>query len=174
MHDVMHERRPNNTVGIIACSGYMSDQDQKLCDNCHERPGTNHICYGGRADEGRSLCQICLMQDLEVGGLMQRFNEAMRTRHCRYCGAPAENSSGGGSSVEGDHFKLQCKACHEDLADFAGKFENAIQDVPPDYKTAMRDEESMKQRIRQLTDRMQQQEEFMKKRVLERRSRGDA
>jgi hypothetical protein len=92
----------------------MADQDQKLCDNCHERPATNHISHGGRDGEGRSLCQICLLQDSEVGGLMQRFNETVRVGHCKYCGAPAETAFGGSSSFLGDHFNLVCKTCFDD------------------------------------------------------------
>ncbi|HUA65494.1 MAG TPA: hypothetical protein VME24_06585 [Alphaproteobacteria bacterium] len=152
----------------------MADQDQKLCDNCHERPATNHICYGGQDGQSRSLCQICLMQDSEVGSLMQHFTEAVRAGHCKYCGAPAETGSGRFSSAVGEHFDLLCKACSEDFVEFARRPENAMPDIPADYEAALRDEELMKQRLQQFKDREQRQEEFMRQRVSERKSRGDA
>jgi hypothetical protein len=146
----------------------MTDQDQKLCDNCHERPATSHICYGGHTGEDRSLCQICLKQDSEIGGLMQRFNEAVRVGHCKYCGAPAETAFGGSSSVLGEHFNLVCRTCYDDLAEFARRPENAVPDWPFD------DEAAQKRMPEQMAERERRQEEFMRQRVLERRSKGDA
>jgi len=35
------------------------DEDQNLCDNCHERPATSHICNAGAAHKDRSLCRPC-------------------------------------------------------------------------------------------------------------------
>src|ERR1700722_7513903 len=116
----------------------MTDQDQKLCDNCHERPATNHICHGSHAGEARSLCHVCLLQDSEVGSLMQRFNEAVRVGHCKYCGAPAETSFGGSHSALGDHFNLVCMVCFEDLTGFVRRPENAIPHITPGDKEALR------------------------------------
>ena len=142
----------------------MSDQDQKLCDSCHERPGTNQICYGGHADEGRSLCDICLKQDLEVGGLMKRFNEAVRVGYCKYCGAPAETAFGGSSSFQGDHFNLVCMTCFYDLSDFVRRPENAILFTPGD-------EVAPPKMATHLADFQRRQDEFIKQRVLERGSK---
>jgi hypothetical protein len=152
-------------AGIIARAEHMSDQDQKLCDSCHERPGTNHICYGGHAGEGRSLCDTCLKQDFEVGGLMQRFNEAVRVGHCKYCGAPAETAFGGSSSILGDHFNLVCMACFDDLSEFARRPENAIFDFDHADEVALRNVAT------QFADLQKRQEKFIKKRVLERKSK---
>jgi hypothetical protein len=143
----------------------MADQDQKLCDNCHERLATNHICHG-HGGEGWSLCQVCLLQDSEVGGLMQRFNEAVRVGQCKYCGAPAETGFGGGFSlVVGDHFNLVCMACYGDLAEFARRPENAILHFEPG------DEVALRKAATQLADREKRQDEFIRQRVLERKSK---
>jgi hypothetical protein len=141
----------------------MADQDQKLCDNCHERPGTNNICYG-HGGESRSLCQVCLMQDLEVGGLMQRFQEAVRAGHCKYCGAPAETSYGGShSSVLGDHFNLVCIACFEDLTEFVRRPENASLFRPGD--------DLAPPTLAEIADFQKRQDEYMKQRVPQRKSK---
>ncbi|MDR3411342.1 MAG: hypothetical protein P4L87_10445 [Formivibrio sp.] len=144
----------------------MADEDQKLCDNCHERPGTNHICNAGRAGEDRSLCDVCLAQDSAVGGLMQRFQEAIRTGHCKYCGAPAELSWGGSfSPIFGDHFNLVCKTCFDDLTGFVRLPENDVLDVPPGDEAAMRNKVSL------LPNLMKRQDEYMRQRVSERKSK---
>jgi hypothetical protein len=142
----------------------MADEDQKLCDNCHERPATNHICHGGQAGEGRSLCPICLAQDSAVGGFMQRFNDAVGAGRCKYCGAPAELSWGASfSPVLGDHFNLVCRTCFDDLTGFVRRPENAVQDFTPG------DEVEMRKAVSHLTDLMKRQDEYMRQRVLERK-----
>jgi hypothetical protein len=143
---------------------FMSDQDQKLCDSCHERPGTNHICYG-HGGEGRSLCHICLMQDSQVGGLMQRFNDAVRVGHCKYCGAPAETAFGGSSSVLGENFNLVCMTCFGDLAEFARRPENAILHFEPG------DEVALHKATTQLAEMQKRQDEFIRQRILKRKSK---
>ncbi|HSY44353.1 MAG TPA: hypothetical protein VK811_10625 [Candidatus Acidoferrum sp.] len=147
----------------------MPDQDQNLCDNCHERPGTNHICYGGDLGKGRSLCQVCLMQDSEVGGLIQRLNEALRTGHCKHCDAPAETGSGGYSLVEGDRFDLLCQVCQNDLQDFDRQPENTF----PNFRSAV-DDAAKKQMLHEWIECQRRRDEFIKQKVLERKSKGDA
>jgi len=142
----------------------MSDQDQKLCDSCHERPGTNHICYGGDAAKSKSLCQVCLMQDSEVGSIMQRFQEAVQTGSCKYCGASAETSFGASTSFLGDHYNLVCMICFSDLTEFVRRPENALLFKPDDdivpHNVAT-----------QLADYQNRQAEFMRQRVLQRKSK---
>jgi hypothetical protein len=152
-------------LGIIEHTEYMADQDQKLCDNCHERHATNHISHGGRAGESRSLCEVCLMQDSEVGGMMQRFQEAVRNGRCKYCGAPAELGSGSYSSVTGDNFNLLCKACSEDFVEFVGRPENAPLDFTPGHEAAMH------KAVSHLKDMERRKDEFIRQRVLERKSK---
>jgi hypothetical protein len=143
----------------------MADQEQKLCDNCHERPATNNICYGGSAKEGRSLCHVCLLQDLEVGGLTQRFNETVRTGLCKYCGAPAETSWGGSSSHLGDHYNLVCMTCFNDLTEFIRRPENVLPTFTPG------DEAATRKAMADLEDLQQRQDEFVKQQVLKRKSK---
>jgi hypothetical protein len=143
----------------------MSDQDQKLCDCCQERPGTNHICYGGQSGEGRSLCDICLNKDVAIGGFMQRFNEAVRVGNCKYCGAPAETAFGASSSFLGDNFNLVCNTCFNDLTEFVRRPENGIFDF--DHE----DEVALKKVATQFADLQKRQDEFIKQRVSERKSK---
>ena len=142
----------------------MADQEQKLCDNCHERPGTNHICHGD-GGEGRSLCQVCLLQDAQVGGLLQRFNEAVRVGHCKHCGAPAETAFGGSTSVRGDHFNLVCRTCFDDLSEFVRRPENATLLLEPANEVVARN------LVTYLADFEKRKDEFMRRRVSERKSK---
>jgi hypothetical protein len=57
------------------------------------------------------------------------------------------------------------------LADFYRRPDNAIPDVP-DYGALFRDEESMRQRLQKYADRERRQEEFMRRRISERTSKG--
>jgi hypothetical protein len=141
----------------------MVDREQKLCDRCHKRPATSHICYG-HGGEGRSLCVICIREDLEVGGLTQRFDEAVRVGHCKYCGAPAETAFGGSSSVLGDHFNLVCKTCFDDLSEFVRRPENATLFTPGD-------EVAPPKMATYIADFQGRQDEFMRQRVLQRKSK---
>ena len=152
------------SLGIIERTEYMADQDQKVCDNCHERPATNHICHG-HSGESRSLCEVCLMQDSEVGGMMQRFQEAVRGGRCKYCGAPAELGSGSYSSVTGDQFNLLCKECSEDYVEFVRRPENAPLDFTPG------DEVAMRKAVSHITDLEKRKDEFIRQRVLQRKSK---
>jgi hypothetical protein len=143
----------------------MSDQDHKLCDSCHERPGTNHICYGGDAGKSKSLCQVCLMQDLEVGGMMQRLQEAVQTGSCKYCSAPAETSFGASTSFLGDHYNLVCMICFNDLTEFVRRPENAVLDFETGDAVALR------KTAMHLADMQKRQDEFIRQRVLQRGSK---
>lgn len=143
----------------------MADQEQKLCDNCHERPATNHICYS-HGGESRSLCQVCLMQDAEVGSMMQRFERAVQAGYCKYCGAPAETGAGGSFSATGeDHFNLVCRVCFDDLSEFARRPENASLFTPGDEVAAP-------EMAAHLADFQRRQDEFIRQRVLQRKSKG--
>jgi hypothetical protein len=145
----------------------MADEDQKLCDCCHERPGTNHVCYGGADRESRSLCAICLRKDLEVGAMTQRADEAIRDGHCKYCGVPAETAWGGSSSATGEHFhmNLVCMACYNDLVEYARRPENAF----PEFTFG--DETARQKVLAHFADREKRQDEFIRARVLKRKSK---
>ena len=61
----------------------MTTPEQILCEVCHERPATHHVC---NANTGKSshLCAGCFEASAppEVG----RFSAATRDAHCEYCG----------------------------------------------------------------------------------------
>jgi hypothetical protein len=145
---------------------FMADQDKELCDNCHERPATSHICHGGGEAEPRSLCEVCLKQDPLVGGLMQQFAAAVRTGQCRYCGGPAETGSGSHSFVEGSsHFNLICMECAKDWAEFIRRPENAL---APFEKG---DEDATRKYIAQFSDRQSRCDEYVRQQVAKRKSK---
>jgi hypothetical protein len=104
------------------------------------------------------------MQDLQVGGFMQRFDKAVQSGSCKYCGSPAETSFGASTSFLGDHYNLVCIICFNDLTEFVRKPENARlfrpdgDIVPHNVAT-------------QLADYQNRQAEFMKQRVLQRKSK---
>jgi hypothetical protein len=136
----------------------MADQDHELCDSCHERPATSHVCRGD-GGKGRSLCVICIRPDLEAGGLVQRFAEAMTVGNCKYCGAPAAIGYGGFSLIEGEQFNLLCQPCQEDWAEFARRPENVVPDVVSE------DEVERRRVVTQLAERQKRQDEFIQQRV---------
>jgi len=109
------------------------------------------------------------MQDLEVGGLVQRLNEALRTGHCKYCDALAETGSGRSSLIDGEeHLDLLCQTCQNDLQDFDRQPENAF----PDFRSAT-DDAAKKRMVQEWTERQRRRDEFIKQKVLERKSKGD-
>ena len=150
----------------------MPVQDLKLCARCHEHPATFHIC-DGNSGESKSLCEQCyrVLASPEELASNDFFRTIVRNGKCKYCGAPAETGSGCFSSIETESFDLLCKACYEELADFDQRPENSIPNVP-DYGSAFRDEDFMRQRLKLFADRNQRQEKFMRQRVLERRAKG--
>ena len=96
---------------------------------------------------------------------MERVNEAIRVGHCKYCGAPAETGSGGLSSDVCEHFDLLCMTCSEDFAEFARRPENATPNVVPG------DKEALRKAAAQLADLVRQRDEFIRRRVLQRKSK---
>lgn len=61
----------------------MSKPNQVLCEVCHERPATNHICYG---DTGKSsdFCDECFKSSASPD-IIQSV-AAAHDAHCQYCG----------------------------------------------------------------------------------------
>jgi len=104
-----------------------------------------------------------MLQDAQIGGLMQRFNEAVRTGLCRYCGAPAETGSGGYSSVEHEQFNLVCMTCFADQIEFMRRPENALSHFEPG------DEVALRKKMAELTDLEKRKEEFIRERIAKRK-----
>ena len=144
----------------------MAVEEQKICEMCHERPATCHICYG-HTGATRDLCEPCYKQSTEAAGFQRHLDELIRTGTCEYCGAPAKTGSFSFSSVLMEESELWCQACGEDLAEFARRPENAL---PEDFPF---DDEAAQQRLsEQMADRERREAEFMKQRVSERRLNG--
>lgn len=157
------------TLGITDAE-FMTAQDQMLCQRCHEHPATVYMC-DGNSGESKHLCEQCYRASATPEELASsdQFRDLVRNGKCRYCGAPAECGFGSFSSAAGENFELLCRACHQDLGDFARRPENTIPDVP-DHAAAFRDEEFMRRRLQQYADRERRQDEFMKQRIAERKS----
>src|SRR5687768_9726580 len=99
----------------------MADQEQKVCDVCHERPATHHTCYG-HSGETIDLCVICFEQSASPAGLesFRHLMEVIRKGKCKYCGAPAVGGCGGLSipGVMEERANLWCEPCRLDLVEF--------------------------------------------------------
>ena len=57
-----------------------------LCEVCHERPATNHIC-DGNTGKSSDLCAECF-ESSAPPEVRQSF-AAIREAHCQYCGGKA-------------------------------------------------------------------------------------
>ena len=146
----------------------MPVQDQQLCERCHERPATYHICD---ASTGRSkhLCEQCYRESASPEDLASAdgFRDVVRHGKCRFCGQPAVGGSGGslGAFIGAEPF-LWCEPCRRDLVEFAQQPENAI----PEW--SFDDETAQERASQQLAERERRQDEFMRRKVSERRRDG--
>jgi len=86
------------------------EQEQELCDRCHERPATCHICHGNSDREGESLCRECF--EAANPSITNAMGKAWGAG-CRYCGG--KPYSGGGYSCDelGISIKMNfmCQPC---------------------------------------------------------------
>ena len=143
----------------------MSDEEQKVCDVCHERPATHHTCYG-HTGETRDLCMTCFEQSASPAELesYRQSMEVIRTGKCKYCGAPAVGGSTGFSipGVMEEQSDLWCEPCRLDLVEFASRPENEIPDFP------FEDEAAQERASQLLAERESRQQEFMRQRISER------
>jgi hypothetical protein len=60
----------------------MNQSQQKLCDACHERLATAHICDGNTGGS-RDLCDTCF--EASAPEELRQSAAAARTAHCQYC-----------------------------------------------------------------------------------------
>src|SRR5690349_18091915 len=117
----------------------MTDQEQKVCDVCHERPATHHTCYGNTG-ETRDLCMSCFERSASAVELESFRNsmEVIRNGTCKYCGAPAIGGCTGLGipGVMEKQAELWCEPCRLDLVEFGSRPENEIPDFPFDDEAA--------------------------------------
>ena len=61
----------------------MNTPEQILCEVCHERPATHHVC---NANTGKSsdFCAECF--EMSVPPEVRQSSAAVRDAHCQYCG----------------------------------------------------------------------------------------
>jgi hypothetical protein len=150
----------------------MAAQDRKLCERCNERHATHHICYG-HTGESKHLCEQCYKESAfpEELASSDRIRDIVRNGKCRFCGAPAAGGSVSCSipGVMDEQTNLWCESCRRDLVEFGRRPENVIPTAFPF------DDEAAQERLsQQMAERERRQEEFMRKRVSARRSKGDA
>src|SRR5437764_98994 len=112
----------------------MPDEEQQLCDGCHERPATFHTTCGENA-QTQNLCATCWEQLASADELAthRRFREAIATGRCKYCGSPAAGGSfSGGFMATGEQANLWCEPCRADFSEFVSRPENIMPDDVPD------------------------------------------
>ena len=147
----------------------MTDQDRKLCERCNERAATSTIC---NVSTGMSehLCEPCSRElaSAEDLAFTDDLRQIIRTGKCRFCGQPAVGGSGGslGALIGAEPF-LWCDACRRDLVEFWQRPENKISELPFDNEAAQ------ERFSKQFAESERRQEEFMKQRVMERKSKND-
>jgi protein-arginine kinase activator protein McsA len=148
----------------------MGAKDKILCERCHERPATCHIC-NGNTGKSQDLCETCFQESAspEIATQLTQFQDAIRNGKCQYCGEPAASGSGGFTPGLTDDLQLWCKQCGKDLAEFHKIQENAL---PKDFEYPFDDESAQEQLWQQHLEREQRQKEFMKQRVAERKKNG--
>jgi hypothetical protein len=83
---------------------------QILCEICHERPATNHIC-NGNTGKSSDFCAECF-ESSAPPEMRQSFAE-MRGAHCQYCDGEVFM---GGTDTDALMFGVQqmkymCKSC---------------------------------------------------------------
>ena len=145
----------------------MTTHTDKLCDRCHERPATCHICYG-HTGETKDLCETCYRDSASPEELAssQQIQDSIRNGKCKYCGEPAVGGCGGFMPMLGEQLDLWCEQCRQDLVEFGSRPENAIPDFPFD------DEAAQALVSQQLAEYKSRKEEFMKRKISARRSQG--
>jgi hypothetical protein len=145
----------------------LTPQNKQLCDKCHERPATCHICYG-HPGETENFCETCSTQTTGRTGFQQRLDELIRSGDCKFCGAPAKTGSFSFSSVFGEESELWCSACREDLVEFTRRPENSL---AGDFPFA--DEAAQRGLVEQMADLEHRKEKFMRGKISERRRKSD-
>jgi DNA-directed RNA polymerase subunit RPC12/RpoP len=95
----------------------MSQSQQKLCDACHERLATAHICYGNTG-ESRDLCDGCF--EASAPEELRQSAAAVRTAHCQYCGGqPCTNGSDFLAIAMGiQQTRYMCTLCTQEFSRF--------------------------------------------------------
>jgi hypothetical protein len=143
----------------------MPDKAHLLCDACREREATHHICYGGTG-VSKHLCATCYGQSASPEELAsdKRLKDAIRDGRCSYCDDPAVTGSGGFIPFLGEQLELWCEPCRHDLAEFWQRPENAL---PKDFGHDVAGIKSLSQHLAQRKPHLQ---EYMQKKVRERKS----
>jgi hypothetical protein len=144
----------------------MHHEEHTVCEMCLNRKATHHICNGGTGVT-KHLCPTCYEQTALPGQLLldQQFKDAIADGRCKYCGEPAAGGYGGLGSIMGQHFTLWCERCRQDLAEFHARPENEMTEgFPFDDKAAQR------RLMQEIAEHDLRQEEFMKLKILQRRS----
>ena len=148
----------------------MSDELEKLCDKCRERLATFHstMCSGGETQTS-DLCMTCWEQSATPEELasQRRFQEAVATGKCKYCGDPAVSGSfSGGLVTMEEQVDLWCESCRADFVEFMSRPENVMPDEFPVGEAAAAHHHQ------RLTAVMTAADEYVKRRATKRKSTG--
>ncbi len=141
----------------------MPDQEQKVCDVCHQFPAIYHMC-DAHTGVTRSRCLKCFEQTASPAELESYRESGQMFRHakCKYCGAPAVGGAvSGWTNFDMPGFKgkeeseFWCEFCRLDMVEFANRPENAR---PEDLDTE-------NEIFAQLEEEVRRKDEFMRQRV---------
>jgi len=143
----------------------MTLRGQKLCDVCKTKLAVYHIA-DGHTGNSCELCETCYAQlspRIQID-LRERIRELIKAGICKYCGAPATTGTFGFHSSSVFEIELWCEPCRRDLAEFG----TSLKDVMPKH-LPFHDSVERQELIGRLGLLSEQQEEFMKQRVLARK-----
>jgi protein-arginine kinase activator protein McsA len=116
----------------------MPDKEHGLCESCHEREATQHICYGGTG-VSKHLCVTCYdhLASSEELASDRYFRDAIQNGKCKNCGERAAGGCGGLMPLLAEQLELWCEQCRLDLVEFANRPENVLsEDFPFDDPAA--------------------------------------
>jgi hypothetical protein len=171
----------------------MSDEEQRLCDVCHERPARHHS--RNPAGETKHFCRTCFEQNASAAELESFLNveKLLRTGKCKYCGGPPGVAKSDWLNIPGlqekglqEKVELLCEQCARDLAEFRRQPENAMPSFPFEDEAAQdlasqqltereRHQQRKKSRerrraalLQQQAERERRQQEYMQQKIRER------
>ncbi len=101
-----------------------------LCENCQQRPATQHLCEP-HLQRNRHLCEACADAGFpQMREWNRRYQEALKTGKCQYCGEPAVAGGGGLNPLSGENWQFWCETCRQDLAEYAKAHETTSHPEP--------------------------------------------
>ncbi len=137
----------------------MESPDETLCTNCGEKTAVFFMhCISSGEKESVKLCEACL--EATGPALLKDYMTAMKNANCCYCGGKAMT---GGSTMDvvlgRSERRFMCRSCFEEHNRFLLPRFQALADV---------EEKSVSEQMRQIRDLDEEEEDHMKRWVIQR------